>query len=611
MQVTQDLEATLNQIVASGVSPHQIVVVEEAPDYPGELVFQVVEATHFFYSVYKDWVSVYSVLSELANLEPFVTKLEADGWTVVAGPSADPILKNHERWSQPLKIEGYDLHPFQQFSLNRAFESDYWFFNWATGAGKSFVCAAGAKELFERDQIDVVFFCTLSKSKINQARFFETAGLDVVVNDGDKAKRRKVYKQRRQVYVANYEKMNFDAKEITELTMDRRVLWIFDETHKIVTDATPNKARIAFEKMWKVCAPGSKVWPMSASVVNGNPLRFRDVFSIGMSAKGNPLGMKYAFENRYANEVKEIPMKTKSGKSFSITAYDWNIGRLQEIRHRVGHMTQTARKTDPGVAPYFKGLATIVEPIQMSDNDHELSEIIIDKAFEAHKKDENLQPYYSLLRYVCNTPLALGVTDNEVGKLIYAENPKLCDDTSSAKIERLNEMLETIRVEGDKVVVFTHWTNLGLHLIAPRLTVPYVLHFGTGQTNAESQEAQDTFKSDPDITCFFTSDAGSHGLNMQCARFVIQLEPTYSYDDGMQRASRIDRSDSHLDGLTNYVMVTDDSVETRVWQINGERRRISEAIQGTQEVLSYGKEASRAQHSESENLAWLMFGDRI
>jgi SNF2 family DNA or RNA helicase len=90
---------------------------------------------------------------------------------------------------------------------------------------------------------------------------------------------------------------------------------------------------------------------------------------------------------------------------------------------------------------------------------------------------------------------------------------------------------------------------------------------------------------------------------MQCARYVIQYEPLYSYDDAMQRASRIDRSDSHLDGLTNYVMVTENSVEERVWDVQQQRREISSAIQGTAEVLSY-----QGGRNEADSLEYLIFG---
>jgi SNF2 family DNA or RNA helicase len=196
-----------------------------------------------------------------------------------------------------------------------------------------------------------------------------------------------------------------------------------------------------------------------------------------------------------------------------------------------------------------------------------------------------------------------------VGKEFLDEHHHLIVQAESTKLAKLNEMLESIRESGDKVAVFTHWTNLTLHLIRDKIEVPHVVHWGVGQSEIDSQAAKDRFMTDPDITCFLSSDAGSHGLNLQCARYVIQYEPTYSYDDAMQRASRIDRADSHLDGLTNYVMVTESSVEQRVWNIQQDRRIISAATQGTEEVLSYG--SNRALLSETENLPWLIFGDRM
>lgn len=611
-RVAENLQDTLQRCIISGIDPLQIVVVEQHPRYPGELCFQVFEGEGAFVTRYREWVSAYQVLNEMFNLPSFVEQLEQDGWMVVFGKSAAPVLAAYEHFSEPLKIEGYDLHPFQQFSLRRAFEADFWFFNWATGAGKSFVAGAGAKELFDRREIDVVIACTVSKSKIDLCRFFQNAGLDAVVNDGTKPKRRKGYYQRHQVYVCNYEKLWVDYAEIEELITGANVLFVFDECHKIVCSgingSSPNKARRAFTKFWRLVGVRSKVWPMSASVVNGNPLRFRDVFDLGR--KDNPLGSVNAFQNRYADEVKVIDIETRTGKTFPLTVPQWNFGRLQEIRHRVGDRTQTARKTDPGLREYFKGMATIVERVQMSREERTLADAIVEKAYEAHCDNKNLKPYYDLLRYTANTAAALLHTEHEEGQELAEEHAALIAKITPSKLEMLNDKLESIREQGDQVLVFTHFTTLTLHLIKDQISVPHVVHYGVGQSDKESQRVKDEFKANPDITCFFTSDAGTYGLNMQNARYVIQYEPTYSYDEGMQRASRIDRSDSHLDGLTNYVFVTEDSVEERVWAINHDRRILSGIVQGTTEVLSHGN-TERARRSEAENVMWLIFGERI
>ena len=611
--VADDLRAAVMQ-----AEPLRLVVVEEHPDFPGELVFQVVEGEQSFYSRYRSWMSYHLVLNELYSLDAFVALLEQDGWQLVFGPSCRPILDNHARWSEPLSIEGYDLYPFQQYCLRKGMESDYFFWNWATGTGKSAVVApAGGKELFRRGEVDVIIAATLSKSKENLRRSFERAGLDAVVNDGIKSKRTKGYAAGHQVYVLNYEKFNFDRPQLQELVKGKRVLWIFDECQKLVTDDKKNKARLGFEHLLTHTAH-SRVWPMSASVVNGNPLRYRDVFNLNGKPRENPLGTRAQFEHRYADEKKVIPLETATGKTYDLTVYDWNLARLQEIRHRVGGRTHAVRKTDPGVCEHFRGLQTITVPIQSSPEEVKLTDFLIDRAYEAYCRGETMAPYYLLLRTVANTPNALLHSQSEIIKeLIKAEHWNLDKLLVSAgkgsKIDVLNEQLESIREAGDKVLVFTHWTSLTLHLIEPLITVPHVTHYGTGQSNKESQRVQDDFQSDPDLTCFLTSDAGAHGLNMTCARYCISYEPTYSYDDSMQRASRIDRADAHLDGLTNYIYYTENSVEERVLSVQNERRRISEVVQGTQEVLSYGDDVDhgRALRSEAENYAWLMFGDRI
>lgn len=598
------LESELDEVLRT-VPRERIVVVEPSPDFIGELVFQVFGDPAPFQERYRDWVSRFGVLNSVFTLGAFLETLENDDYHTILLSSCAQIVESVDQFTEPLVVDGYDLHPFQQFGLRRAMSQELFFFNWSTGAGKSFASAAGARWLFDRDSIDVVVAATVSKSKLDLCNFFHRAGIDAVVNDGTKSKRRRVYRERHRAYVCNYEKFNFDQDELHQLTQGRRVLFVLDEVQKIITDDAPNLARKGFIALVRDCSPQSRIWAMSASVVNGNPLRYRDVFNL--SRQPNPLAGRTHFIDRYADSVRNTEVRTPRGRSFTITSYDWNQPRLQEVRHRVASCTQAVRKTDPGVREHFRGLATIVESVQVSDEERALYGLIIEGARAARERGESLAPHYGLLRYAANTPLALRSADSDAARAICAQVN--VDEIARSKLEKLNETLSSIRESGDQAVVFTHWTNLTLHLIAPQIEVPLVCHYGAGQTPAQSQSVKEWFCRDPSVTCFLTSDAGSHGLNLQNARYVIQYEPTYSYDDGMQRASRIDRADSHLDGLTNYVYCVADSVEERVWKINQDRRQLSEVVQGTVEALSYG-DAQLARRSEGENLTWLMFGEQ-
>lgn len=612
-----DVEKRVSDLLDSAIPPARIILVEEHPEYPGYLQFEPLDeaARGMLYGSYTDWMSRHLILNEIHLADRFTEQLERDGYYVFWTPSTAHIRDDIARWSQPLAIEGYTLRPFQNFSLNRALErarqgttaSDrFYFWNWSAGAGKSYTSGAAAKALYDSGDIDLVIACTLSKLKENLRRtFVHPAGLDAVVNDGTKDKRTRGYLEPHQVFVMNYEKLWHDEALIEPLIAGRRVLWVLDEGHKLITDNGQNKARQALDRMTQMCE--ATVWPMSATVVGGNPLRFRDVFSLDGRPTRNPLSTKTDFIQRYADRVNSVPIKSKNGRQFSFTTYDWNLTKLQEVRHRVGDRTMAVRKTDPGVREQFKGIETLPISVQATAETRELLDLITGKARAAHSRGEGLATFYLMARIACINPEALRHSSSPEAAELLAERPDLLDAAHSSKIEVLNGLLDDIREGQDKAVVFCHWTELGLLPLARHLKVPHVLHYGTGQSAAESQRAQDRFKTDPDITAFCSSDAGTHGLNLQEARYVINTDPTYSYDDLAQRNARIDRADSHLDGLTAYVLITEDSVEERVWETCESRRRLAAAVQGTQEELSYGDDNTH--RDENRNLQWLLFGE--
>lgn len=86
---------------------------------------------------------------------------------------------------------------------------------------------------------------------------------------------------------------------------------------------------------------------------------------------------------------------------------------------------------------------------------------------------------------------------------------------------------------------------------------------------------------------------------MQHARYVINYECPYAWSTLNQRMSRIDRADGTLTGRTNYILVTDDTLETKIWAKNQRRMALAEATTGGHETASYdGGEEPRAQDYE-------------
>lgn len=627
LSASSDLSADISASLKAGVSHNKILLAQQHPKYPGNMSFEplVEKLRQPFLTEYAEWMSRYLTLNELFLLEPFLDVVAMDGWDVHAGPSTAKLLDDYERWNSPLKIDGFelklrdgtvgDLYDYQTFTLNRALERSvarsrsarFFFFGWGTGTGKSMISAAGAQEMYNRGQVDLVLAFTLRKLKLNLAEFFNrNSSLKAVVNDNriPATRKSRYFDPTVDVFVMNYDKAHFDFDALKQRVKGQRVLFILDEVQKITTSDEKTRARQGLDGL--VRGSESTVWPMSASVVQETPFNYRDVFSMSGGSGVHPLGTKTDFEDRYVTSKNTEMLKGRSGGWFSHTFYDWNHARLHEVRHRVSAAAQSVRKTDPAVRDLFKGLQTLEEPVQMSREDRLLYEAITDEARAAQARGESLAPYYRLQRYVCNNPEALLHTRDEFGMELAQKYPKLCISANSSKLEMVLDKIEAIRDSGDKVVLFTAWTNLSLFLISKALDrrkIKFVQHYGTGMSDAQAKAAETSWKENHDITVFASSDAGAYGLNLQEARYVINYEVPYSYDLLMQRSERINRADSWLDGLTNYCYVTADTVEERVWRINNERRKLAAATTGTTETLTYGAE------EDPKTLAYLVLGE--
>lgn len=590
------------------------ILLDESQDYPGNLTAIPLDDTEEFVRSHSQFVSPRCLLNDPFMLPAFVDEMHREGRELIALPEALGIIEDVRRWSEPGQPRGFkgELFPYQQFSLKRAFErvgvqawqQDGFFFNWGTGSGKSIAAAAGVQELLlNQGEVDLVLVFTLRKMKINLSRSIEQfSNATTHIIDGTKAQRRVQYaNSASNVWVLNYEKARVDYAELEEAVKGKRVLFIFDEVSKILRgENARNKARMGMDKLMRRTAR-STVWPMSASVVSHSPFRYHDVFEI-MNTH-NPLGSRKDFADQYCSSVSTFMLRGR----IPITDYKWSTDALSEVRHRVTEQVQTLRKTDPGVRENFKTMSTEVIDVQMSSEEQQLFDAIMEDAEQQQElqgEEFAITEHYMALRFVSNTPAALLASEAEVCQRVVAKVGRAkVEKMASTKFEMVADMIEEIGNQGDQVVVFTHWTNMSLFPLAKVLKerkLSHVVHYGTGMSDQEAQKAQDKFKADPTITAFVSSDAGAMGLNFQNARYVLMVESPYDYDIFMQRRDRIDRADSYLDGLTCYVMVAENEVEQRIWETMNKRRVISATVQGTVEDLSRFSPEEMAEADVSE-----------
>ena len=160
-------------------------------------------------------------------------------------------------------------------------------------------------------------------------------------------------------------------------------------------------------------------------------------------------------------------------------------------------------------------------------------------------------------------------------------HPALIDDkyskSASAKLDMLDEQLESVLSERRKVLVFSQFTSL-LSLVRDRLDKRDVVYEYLDGKTTKRQAKVDRFQNDPDCSMFLISlKAGGSGLNLTAAEYVFILDPWWN---PAVEAQAIDRA--HRIGQQNHVfayrLIAKDTVEERILQLQASKRDLAESL---------------------------------
>lgn len=159
-------------------------------------------------------------------------------------------------------------------------------------------------------------------------------------------------------------------------------------------------------------------------------------------------------------------------------------------------------------------------------------------------------------------------------------DPRLIDSNSKvhgAKIPLLIEQLQACVEDGHKALVFSQFTSM-LELVREKLdSLGWNYEYLTGKTNNRRQRVQ-RFQEDTDCQLFLISlKAGGHGLNLTAADYVFLLDPWWNpavEAQAVDRAHRIGQTRS----VNAYRMICRDTVEDKIVQLQGSKRKLADAI---------------------------------
>jgi len=159
-------------------------------------------------------------------------------------------------------------------------------------------------------------------------------------------------------------------------------------------------------------------------------------------------------------------------------------------------------------------------------------------------------------------------------------HPRLMDEQfrgESGKFSFLLEILDTLRAEGHKALVFSQFVQM-LTIVRHSLDDRKILYeYLDGQTR-NRQERVDNFQNDPDIPLFLISlKAGGLGLNLTAADYVIHIDPWWNPAVEIQATDR-----THRIGQENpvfvYKLITRDSVEEKIVQLQINKKNLVDQL---------------------------------
>jgi SNF2 family DNA or RNA helicase len=160
---------------------------------------------------------------------------------------------------------------------------------------------------------------------------------------------------------------------------------------------------------------------------------------------------------------------------------------------------------------------------------------------------------------------------------LLASHPKLYDPASSlgsSKMQRLLELVDELRSEGHRALVFSQFTS-HLALVRAELDragVPF-LYLDGATPAAERAKLIARFQAGETDLFLISLKAGGTGINLTGADYVIHLDPWWNpavEDQATDRAHRIGQDKP----VTVYRLIARETVEEKILALHGTKRAL-------------------------------------
>lgn len=524
-------------------------------------------------------------------------------------PLEHELVLKHLAWESENELNNFklDLYPYQKVGANFLVDRRTAAVFDGCGLGKTPQIIAACIKLFEQGAAEKAIIVTLNSVKRQFARevekFTHEKAVYVSGTPSKKAKILKGFASRSDVrfLVVNYETLR--NEEYMSIIKSTKIdIIALDEAQKIKNGVTDKYLDIVPSQIAAACQE-LKYIPYRL-VATATPLQGKaeEVWSLFYFLNEDILGSWEFFRERYC----------KYSKRYGITGYQ-NEG---ELYYRISPWFIRRTKEMPEIQQQLPEVQHSHVFLEMTDPQAKLHDYLLEKLSEVKEAaskakssgraqfingnmmspqeaaeyfDALVQGYQIFMLGVCDSPELLSMSDSGMAQKLLSEFSLSKKDFKSPKIDAIAEFYKQMMYDepNSKVVIFTRFERMAelLHKALPNSVAYHGL-----MTENQKEFAKDQFVFNPEVKAFISTDAGSTGLNLQVANYLIHVDLPWDPTLIEQRNGRIDRTGNQFKNVTIYYYVMSDSYDEHLLTILDRKADLANTIieggkmRGTQDV---------------------------
>ncbi|MGG1453496.1 DEAD/DEAH box helicase [Bacillus licheniformis] len=508
----------------------------------------------------------------------------------------DDLVKKHLSWENDDDFKTWNLKPYPYQKVGAHFLADRGraaIFD-GVGLGKTCQIIGAAQILINRGKAERVLIVTLNSLKRQWAKEIEKfSGEPAIAVYGPPAKRKKLIKgfaSRRDVryLVVNYETLR-NKQYMDEIKKISFQVVALDEAQKIKSGVSDKYLGIKPSQNAAACYELDYIPYRFIATATPVQSKAEEIWSLFNFVDPNILGSWEIFRERFC----------KYHPRYGITGSQ-NLG---ELYYRIAPHFIRRTKEMPEIQQQLPAVTHSHVFLEMTEAQEKLQESLLNKIEDLKGESrkisgskvvngqllspEQLREYYdsviqglqTFLVETCDTPELLSHEEaSNMSKSIISElGLSEKDIKKSPKLDQLKDFAKQIMNDepSSKIVIFTEYERMA-RMIYNQL--PHAVLY-TGQiSDREKEIAVQRFREDPNTKIFISTRAGSTGLNLQVANYMIHFDLPYTATEIEQRNGRIDRTGNKFNNITMYYYVMSGSFEEHLIEMLHKKSLLANTI---------------------------------